>query len=127
MPQLSQLPYVLWSQLLWLAIGLHVDGAFDVEERRHIGGVHQAHRVLIEQAVAARGADGWSRATAHNRAQILYYLAEGTPYLPEEKLERAQVLRWMFFEQYSHEPYIAVARFIRGWTPARAHATAPLS
>jgi glutathione S-transferase len=32
---------------------------------------------------------------------ILYYLAEGTPYLPEEKLERAQVLRWMFFEQYS--------------------------
>jgi glutathione S-transferase len=32
---------------------------------------------------------------------ILYYLAEGTPYLPEGKLERAQVLRWMFFEQYS--------------------------
>jgi glutathione S-transferase len=32
---------------------------------------------------------------------ILYYLAEETPYLPEEKLQRAQVLRWMFFEQYS--------------------------
>ena len=32
---------------------------------------------------------------------ILYYLAEGTPYLPQEKLERAQMLRWMFFEQYS--------------------------
>jgi glutathione S-transferase len=32
---------------------------------------------------------------------ILHYLAEGTAYLPEEKLERAQVLRWMFFEQYS--------------------------
>ena len=32
---------------------------------------------------------------------ILYYLAEGTPYLPENKLERAQMLRWMFFEQYS--------------------------
>ena len=32
---------------------------------------------------------------------ILSYLAEDTPYLPEEKLERAQVLRWMFFEQYS--------------------------
>jgi glutathione S-transferase len=32
---------------------------------------------------------------------ILYYLAEATPYLPEEKLDRAQVLRWMFFEQYS--------------------------
>ena len=42
---------------------------------------------------------------------ILFYLAEGTPYLPEDRYERAQVLQWMFFEQYSHEPYIAVARF----------------
>ncbi len=41
---------------------------------------------------------------------ILFYLAEGTPFLPEERFERADVLRWMFFEQYSHEPYIAVAR-----------------
>lgn len=41
---------------------------------------------------------------------ILFYLAEGTPYLPEEKFERARVLQWMFFEQYSHEPNIAVAR-----------------
>jgi glutathione S-transferase len=43
---------------------------------------------------------------------ILNYLAEGTPYLPAEKLNRAKVLSWQFFEQYSHEPYIAVARFI---------------
>ncbi len=43
---------------------------------------------------------------------ILYYLAEGTPFLPTERLLRAQVLQWLFFEQYSHEPYIAVARFI---------------
>ena len=42
---------------------------------------------------------------------ILFYLAEGTPFLPDERLARAQALRWMFFEQYSHEPYIAVARF----------------
>ena len=42
---------------------------------------------------------------------ILWYLAEGTGYLPEDPWERAQVLRWMFFEQYSHEPTIAVARF----------------
>ncbi len=42
---------------------------------------------------------------------ILFYLAEGTAYLPDERLARAQVLRWMFFEQYSHEPYVAVARF----------------
>jgi len=44
---------------------------------------------------------------------ILFYLAEGTRFLPEERLARAEVLQWMFFEQYSHEPYIAVARF---WT-----------
>jgi glutathione S-transferase len=42
---------------------------------------------------------------------ILFYLAENTPFLPEERLERAQVLRWMFFEQYSHEPNVATPRF----------------
>jgi glutathione S-transferase len=44
---------------------------------------------------------------------ILFYLAEGTPLVPDDRLERAQVLQWLFFEQYSHEPYIAVARFLR--------------
>ena len=48
---------------------------------------------------------------------ILCYLAEGTQYLPADAWLRAQALSWMFFEQYSHEPYIAVARFICGWTP----------
>ena len=43
---------------------------------------------------------------------ILNYLAEGTPYLPEDRYLRAQVLQWQFFEQYSHEPFIAVARYI---------------
>ena len=42
---------------------------------------------------------------------MLFYMAEGTPFWPEDRLARAQVLQWMFFEQYSHEPYIAVARF----------------
>jgi glutathione S-transferase len=42
---------------------------------------------------------------------IQWYLAEGTPLLPEDPVERARVLQWMFFEQYSHEPYIAVLRF----------------
>jgi glutathione S-transferase len=42
---------------------------------------------------------------------ILFFLAEGTPYLPDDRLDRARVLQWMFFEQYSHEPYIAVVRF----------------
>lgn len=44
---------------------------------------------------------------------ILFFLAEGTPYWPEDSFLRAQVLQWMCFEQYSHEPYIAVVRF---WT-----------
>lgn len=49
---------------------------------------------------------------------ILYWLTQGTALLPEDAWQRAQALAWMFFEQYSHEPYIAVARFIRGWTQA---------
>ncbi|MEG1681372.1 MAG: glutathione S-transferase family protein, partial [Stenotrophomonas sp.] len=49
---------------------------------------------------------------------ILFWLAEGTPFLPTDGWQRAQALSWMFFEQYSHEPYIAVARFISVWTPA---------
>jgi glutathione S-transferase len=50
------------------------------------------------------------RALAESDA-ILVYFAEGTEYLPEDRYERAQVLQWMFFEQYSHEPNIAVLRF----------------
>lgn len=48
---------------------------------------------------------------------ILCWLADGTSLLPADAWQRAQALSWLFFEQYSHEPYIAVARFIRGWTP----------
>ncbi len=42
---------------------------------------------------------------------ILVFFGEGTEYLPEDRYARAQVLQWMFFEQYSHEPNIAVLRF----------------
>jgi glutathione S-transferase len=49
---------------------------------------------------------------------ILCYLAEGTPYLPDDRWSRAQALQWLFFEQYSHEPYVAVARFIAKFLPA---------
>jgi glutathione S-transferase len=42
---------------------------------------------------------------------ILFYLAEGTPLLPEGRFERARVLQWMFFEQNSHEPNVATRRF----------------
>ena len=43
---------------------------------------------------------------------IMNYLASGSFYLPDDNFERAKVLQWQFFEQYSHEPYIAVARYI---------------
>ena len=42
---------------------------------------------------------------------ILFYLSEGTPFLPDGRLGRARVLRWMFFEQYSHEPNVATPRY----------------
>lgn len=42
---------------------------------------------------------------------ILFYLAEGTAFFPRDRLERARVLQWMCFEQYSHEPNIATVRF----------------
>lgn len=42
---------------------------------------------------------------------ILWYFGDGTRYAPEDPYERAQVLQWQFFEQYDHEPNIAVARF----------------
>jgi glutathione S-transferase len=77
---------------------------FDRSERATIlGALNPAQRVptLVLD-------DG--RALAESGA-LLNYFAEGTPLLPAERFERAQVLQWMFFEQYSHEPYIAVARF----------------
>ena len=43
---------------------------------------------------------------------ILWYLGDGTQYVPMDPYERAQVLQWQFFEQYQHEPAIAVARFL---------------
>lgn len=56
---------------------------------------------------------------------ILFYLAEGTPLLPDDRFARAEALRWMFFEQHSHEPAIAAARFwlklVRGGRELRTH------
>lgn len=49
---------------------------------------------------------------------ILFWLAQDTRFWPRDDWQQAQALGWMFFEQYSHEPYIAVARFICGWTAA---------
>lgn len=44
---------------------------------------------------------------------ILYYLSEGTKYLPKDKLSKSRVLQWLFFEQYNHEPNIATLRYWR--------------
>jgi len=48
---------------------------------------------------------------------IIWYLAEGSALVPADRFARAQMLQWMFFEQYSHEPYIAVARFWLKFVP----------
>jgi glutathione S-transferase len=50
------------------------------------------------------------RALAQSNA-ILQYLAEGTDLLPADPFDRAKVAEWLFWEQYSHEPYVAVCRF----------------
>jgi glutathione S-transferase len=43
---------------------------------------------------------------------ILWYFGEGTRFVPDDRFARAKVLQWMFFEQYTHEPAIAVVRFL---------------
>jgi glutathione S-transferase len=68
-----------------------------------LGGLNPALRIPI--LVLDDG-----RALAESGA-ILWHLAEGTQYVPADPFERAKVLQWMFFEQYSHEPNVAVARF----------------
>jgi glutathione S-transferase len=55
------------------------------------------------------------RALAESNA-ILWYFGEGTRFVPDDRYGRAKVLQWMFFEQYEHEPAIAVARFLRTYS-----------
>jgi glutathione S-transferase len=47
---------------------------------------------------------------------ILWYAGEGSRFVPDDRYTRAQALQWMFFEQYEHEPAIAVARFLIGYS-----------
>jgi glutathione S-transferase len=102
-------------RLLLAHLGIAYDrrevDVFDRSDRpKLLGGLNPALRVptLVLD-------DG--RALAESDA-ILFYFGDGTEYLPRDRYERAQVLQWMFFEQYSHEPYIAVARF---WELAGVH------
>jgi len=93
---------------LGIAFERHEMDVVDRSNRREVlGELNPAHRVptLVLD-------DG--RPLAESDA-ILCYLADGTPYLPENRYERAQVLQWLFFEQYQHEPNIAVVRFWVGW------------
>ena len=54
---------------------------------------------------------------------ILWYLGDGTAYVPDGRYDRAQVLQWQFFEQYQHEPSIAVVRFLLAYSgEAEKHA-----
>jgi glutathione S-transferase len=110
-------------RLLFAHLGIAYDRhELDVIDRSNrpevLGGLNPALRVptLVLD-------DG--RSLAESNA-IIFHFAEGTGYLPEDSFERAQVLQWLFFEQYSHEPLIAVARFwrIAGITPADADAEA---
>ena len=44
-----------------------------------------------------------------------FYLADGSPLVPDDRFDRADMLRWMFWEQYNHEPNVATLRFWQGW------------
>jgi glutathione S-transferase len=95
-------------RLLFAHLGIGYERReLDVVDRSNrpdvLGGLNPALRVptlLLDDGRALPESDA-----------ILFYFAEGTAYLPEDRYERAQVLQWMFFEQYNHEPNIAVARF----------------
>ena len=95
-------------RLLLAQLGIPFDKhEVDVVDRENraelLGDKNPALRVPVLEL-----ADG--RHLAESNA-IIWYLADGSAYLPDDPFERAQVLQWMFFEQYSHEPHIAVARF----------------
>ena len=85
-------------------------------ETREVAVVDRSHtRELLADLNPARRAptlvldDG--RPLAESNA-IIWYLGEGTPFVPDDRYDRAKALQWMFFEQYEHEPAIAVARFL---------------
>lgn len=56
---------------------------------------------------------------------ILLHLGEGTPWIPADAWERAKMMEWLFWEQYSHEPYVAVARFQRVYAGKAAEEVEP--
>ncbi|MFG1266464.1 glutathione S-transferase family protein [Xanthobacter sp. DSM 14520] len=98
---------------------------FRLEEVDIFAGEHRTPEFLArnpEGRVPLLGIDGCFLAESN---AILFYLADGTPFLPADPFDRAETLRWMFFEQHSHEPGIAAARFwlkqVRGGRDLRTH------
>jgi glutathione S-transferase len=88
-------------------------------ERREVDVVNRTDRGFLDDLNPARRVptlildDG--RPLAESNA-ILWYFGEDTAFVPADRYERAQVLQWMFFEQYDHEPAIAVARFLKSYS-----------
>jgi glutathione S-transferase len=100
-------------RLLFAHLGIPYERrTMDVVDRSNrpevLGGLNPALRVptLVLDDGRALGESG----------AILWYFGEGTRFVPEDRYERAQMLQWMFFEQYDHEPNIAVARFWLAYT-----------
>ena len=73
-----------------------------------LGGLNPAQRV---PTLVLDDGDALAESNA-----ILWYFGDGTPLVPDDRLDRARVLQWMFFEQYDHEPAIAVARFLKSYS-----------
>jgi glutathione S-transferase len=88
-------------------------------ERREVDVVNRTDRGFLDDLNPARRVptlildDG--RPLAESNA-ILWFFGDGTAFVPADRYERAQVLQWMFFEQYDHEPAIAVARFLKTYS-----------
>jgi glutathione S-transferase len=88
-------------------------------ERREVDVVNRTDRGFLDDLNPARRVptlvldDG--RPLAESNA-ILWYFGDGTLFVPDDAYERAQVLQWLFFEQYDHEPALAVARFLKTYS-----------
>jgi glutathione S-transferase len=100
-------------RLLLAQLGLEIERrAVSVTDRSNrpelLGGLNPALRVptVVLDDGRSLGESG----------AIMWWFGEGTRFVPTDRYERAQMLQWMFFEQYDHEPAIAVARFLIGYS-----------
>jgi glutathione S-transferase len=97
----------------WIATDV-MSGATRTPEFLALNPAGQTPTVVLE--------DG--RALAQSNALLLYF-GEGTPFIPGDPYDRARMLEWLFWEQYSHEPCIAVVRFQRALAGKRADEIEP--